>query len=468
MRKPKRTAINWAVWITAGALIGVLAVPLLMAVGVLALDFSRMGLGTVLVLVLCAIGGVGLAILSQEVNTLLDELERLRGDVVMIGGTTTELPRRWSEDTRADDELTRLAGTISDLLGRERAQRTRPDARLEAVVGAVADGLVVVTDSGLISLINHAAGILLGPTRAAVGTSVYAALERQDVIAAMARARAARRPASAMIRTVDGDYLATRVADLGEHGGTALSFHATVLEQSSGVVYDLGLLDRLPAKRPIDDDTPLIDLPVGVLDTETTGLNVRTDRIVSVGAVRVHGSRVFHSANIDRLVNPGLSIPARSTAVHGITNQMVSGAPPFADVAPVIEDFLRDTVVVGHNIRFDLTMLKREAERSGLPWSPPPSLDTSLLVIALEPNTENLNLESVAERFGVEIQGRHTALGDCLVTAEIYVRMVPRLHDHGISTLGQAIRFQTRAKEIIGLQEDSGWATEAVTTGTRR
>ena len=454
--------------LTAAALFGLLIVPLLMAVGVLSLDFSRMGLGTVLVLILCAVGGVGLAILSQEANSHLDDLERLRGDVVMIGGTNTELPKRWSEQARADDELKRLAGTISDMLGRERGQRSRPDARLEAVVGAVADGLVVVTDSGLISLINHAASVLLGSTRAGVGTSVYAALERQDVIAAMARARAANRPASAMIRTVDGDYLATRVADLGQHGGTALSFHATVLEQSAGVSHDLGLLDRLPAKSAIDEDTPLIDLPVVVLDTETTGLNVRSDRIVSVGAVRVHGSRVFHSANMDRLVNPGLAIPARSTAIHGITNQMVSGAPPFGEIAEEIEEFVQDTVVVGHNIRFDLTMLKREAERVGQPWSAPRSLDTSLLVIALEPNTEDLNLESVAERFGVEIQGRHTALGDCLVTAEIYVRMVPRLHDHGISTLGEAVRFQTRAKEIIGLQEDSGWSAEPVTPASRR
>lgn len=457
MRKPKRSTINGAIWLIAASLLGLLAVPLLMAVRILTLDFSTIGLGTVLVLVLVAMGGVGLAILSQEVNNHLDEVERLRGDVVMIGGTTTELPRRWSEEARADDELKRLAGTISDMLGRERAQRTRPDARLEAVVGAVADGLVVVTDSGLVSLINHAASVLLGRTRAGVGTSVYAALEREDVIAAMARARAARHPASAMIRTVDGDYLAARVADLGQHGGTAISFHATVLETSTGLSYDLGLLDRLPAKKPVDDDTPLIDLPVVVLDTETTGLNVRSDRIVSVGAVRVHGSRIFHSANMDRLVNPGLLIPARSTAIHGITNQMVGGAPAFPEIAGEIEDFVRDTVVVGHNIRFDLAMLKRETERAGLPWSPPRSLDTSLLVIALEPNTENLNLESVAERFGVEIQGRHTALGDCLVTAEIYVRMVPRLHDHGISTLGQAIRFQTKAKEIIGLQEESGW-----------
>ena len=89
MRQPKRTIINGAVWLTAGSLFGLLIVPLLMAIGVLSLDFSSIGLGTVLVLILCAAGGVGLAILSQEANSHLDDLERLRGDVVMIGGTST-------------------------------------------------------------------------------------------------------------------------------------------------------------------------------------------------------------------------------------------------------------------------------------------------------------------------------------------------------------------------------------------
>lgn len=457
MRSPKRRTLNWSLALVTVAATGLFALPVLIAIGVIDLEFRRIGLGVVLVLVFFTLAGTGLAILHQEMNSHFDDLEKLRGDLVMVGESVPQLPRHWSVDTRSDDELKRLAGTINDMLGRQQAQRGVPDARLEAVVGTIADGLVVITDTGLVSLINNAAAGLLGPSRARIGTSVYAALEREDVIAAVERARTAGRPIAAMLRTVGGDFMAARVADLGGHGGVALSFQASVLEHKTGVMHDFGLHDVLPAAAAITDDMPLSELPVLVLDTETTGLNVRTDRIVSIGAVRVHGSRVFHNANMDRLVNPGLAIPARSTAIHGITNSMVAGAPPFGDVIGELQGMIKNTVIVGHNIRFDLAMLRREAERAGVAWHPPPSLDTGLLVIALEPNTESLNLEAVATRFGVEIQGRHTALGDCLVTAEVFVRMIPRLHDLGIRTFAQATAFQRRAKHMIGMQDQEGW-----------
>jgi DNA polymerase-3 subunit epsilon len=457
MKKPKRSALNWSLLLVTGSVAGMFALPLLIAIGVVGLDFRQIGLGMVLVLVFGATAGVGLSILHQEMNSHFDDLERLRGDVVMVGEAASQLPRHWSVETRADDELKRLAGTINDMLGRQQGQRAVPDARLEAVVGTIADGLIVVTDTGLVSLINSAAAALFGQIRAAVGTSVYAALEREDVIAAAQRARTANRPVSAMIRTVEGDYMATRVVDLGHHGGFALTFQAAPVDHRPGVVHDFGLHDVLPPAGKIADSTELLELPTLVLDTETTGLNVRTDRIVSIGAVRVHGNRVFHNVTLDRLVNPGLAIPARSTAVHGITNSMVAGAPPFADVVGELQSMMSDTVIVGHNIRFDLAMLRRESERAGIAWKAPLSLDTGLLVIALEPNTESLNLEAVANRFGVEIQGRHTALGDCLVTAEVFVRMIPRLHDLGIRTFAEAIAFQKRAKHMIGMQEQEGW-----------
>ncbi len=457
MKSPKRRTLNWSLALVTVAVTGLFALPLLIAIGVVDLAFNSIGLGVVLVLVFFTMAGTGLAILHQEMNSHFDDLEKLRGDVVMIGESVPQLPRQWSVDTRSDDELKRLAGTINDMLGRQQAQRGVPDARLEAVVGTIADGLVVITDTGLVSLINNAAAGLLGHGRARIGTSVYAALEREDVIAAVDRARAAGRPIAAMLRSVGGDFMATRVADLGGHGGVALSFQASALEHKTGVMHDFGLHDVLPAAAVINDDMPLSELPVLVLDTETTGLNVRTDRIVSIGAVRVHGSRVFHNANMDRLVNPGLAIPARSTAIHGITNSMVAGAPPFGGVIGELQGMLKNTVIVGHNIRFDLAMLRREAERAGVAWQPPPSLDTGLLVIALEPNTESLNLEAVANRFGVEIQGRHTALGDCLVTAEVFARMIPRLHDLGIRTFAQALAFQRRAKHMIGMQDQEGW-----------
>src|SRR5262245_25448091 len=80
-------------------------------------------------------------------------------------------------------------------------------------------------------------------------------------------------------------------------------------------------------------DTPLDQLAAVSLDTETTGLDVRRDRLLSVAAIPLHGAHLLRAARFDRLVNPGRRIPAASTAVHGITDAMVDGAPAFAAIA---------------------------------------------------------------------------------------------------------------------------------------
>ena len=343
---------------------------------------------------------------------------------------------------------------MAEQLARRRADRSRPDARLEAVLGTVADGLVIASDSGLVVLINETARTLLGGTRMAVGTSLYTALERDDIATAVTRATAAGRPISAMVRTVDGDHLACRIAPLAGHGGIALSVHATVVEPRAGLVHDLGLLDRLPTAAPLTLETPLTALSASAIDTETTGLDMRIHRVLSVGVVRVHGTRVFHGATLDRLVNPAVEIPVRATAVHGLTNAMVAAAPPFRDIVPELLAILADTAVIGHNARFDLAMLAREMARAERSWEPPPALDTALLYLALEPGAETIGLGGAAARFGVTIQGRHTALGDSLVTAEIYVRMVPRLRDRGIETLGDALALQRKVLQRLGAKGD--------------
>ncbi len=163
-----------------------------------------------------------------------------------------------------------------------------------------------------------------------------------------------------------------------------------------------------------------------MLDVETTGLDVERDRIVSIGAVRLHGSRLYSSRLLDQLVNPGIPIPERSAAIHGVTDAMVSAAPSFAQMAADVTALIAGTVVVGHNIAFDLAVLRHEARRAPPPWSEPLALDTMLLAAALEGGAaRDLNLEALASRLAVDVHGRHTALGDCLVTAEIYARLFP-------------------------------------------
>jgi DNA polymerase-3 subunit epsilon len=197
-----------------------------------------------------------------------------------------------------------------------------------------------------------------------------------------------------------------------------------------------------------------------VFDSETTGLDVMEDRIVSVGAVLVNGGHVAPGLNLDRLVNPAMPIPPRSTAIHGITDEMVADAPPFAQVWQELQSVFAERVVIGHNIGFDLAVLKREAERADLSWQTPKFLDTLRLVVGLFPDWQDLNLETIAGHLGVDVQGRHTALGDALVTAEIWARLQPILEEAKVVTLGDALAFQNNAQHMMARQKKLGWVME--------
>ena len=178
---------------------------------------------------------------------------------------------------------------------------------------------------------------------------------------------------------------------------------------------------------------------------------------MSLAAVRVHGYRIFRSAVMDTLVNPEMPIPKRSIGIHGITDAMVSGASAFSEIRKNFEGLSEGTVFVGYNLPFDLAMIRREYRILNIPWEPPVFLDVLRIIAVLEPKLEGYGLEKVAAYLGVDIHGRHTALGDTLVTAEVYRRLVARLEESGISTLQEAMAFSDRAMGIIRRQEEAGW-----------
>ncbi|HRW66900.1 MAG TPA: 3'-5' exonuclease, partial [Candidatus Competibacter sp.] len=95
--------------------------------------------------------------------------------------------------------------------------------------------------------------------------------------------------------------------------------------------------------------TPLAELTVVVLDTETTGLDVSRDRIVQIGAVRVVRGHVQPNETFLTLVNSGMPIPPAATAVHGIDDAAVQAAPSFETVKPNLDAFLGDAVIVGQS-----------------------------------------------------------------------------------------------------------------------
>ncbi|MBA4177011.1 MAG: DNA polymerase III subunit epsilon, partial [Leptothrix sp. (in: Bacteria)] len=129
--------------------------------------------------------------------------------------------------------------------------------------------------------------------------------------------------------------------------------------------------------------------------------------------------------------------PAAGIPIHGITPEMVAGKPTIAKVLPAFHAYAQDTVLVAHNAAFDLRFLQLKEASTGVKFEQP-VLDTLLLSAVVHPNQDSHRLEAIAERFDVAVIGRHTALGDALVTAEIFQKLVPLLAGLGIHTLGEA------------------------------
>ena len=116
---------------------------------------------------------------------------------------------------------------------------------------------------------------------------------------------------------------------------------------------------------------------------------------------------------------------------------MVQGAPVIDAVLPAFHAFAQDTVLVAHNAAFDMRFLELKQQRTGIVFDQP-VLDTLLLSAVVHPQQESHRLEAIAERLGVNVLGRHTAVGDAMVTAEIFLKLIPLLAERGIVTLAQA------------------------------
>jgi DNA polymerase-3 subunit epsilon len=201
--------------------------------------------------------------------------------------------------------------------------------------------------------------------------------------------------------------------------------------------YDFDLFQMSEGHHALDD-RPLRSLIYTVFDTETTGLNPsQGDEIIQIGATRIVNGKLLRQDAFEQLIDPGRSIPAASIPIHGITPAMVQGQPRIGQVLPVFHAYASDTVLVAHNAAFDMKFLQLKERSTGLRFDQP-VLDTLLLSAVIHPHQDSHHLEAIAQRMNITVLGRHTALGDALVTAEVFLRMIPLLAEMGILTLGQA------------------------------
>ncbi|MGC1496396.1 MAG: 3'-5' exonuclease [Sulfitobacter sp.] len=214
------------------------------------------------------------------------------------------------------------------------------------------------------------------------------------------------------------------------------------------LIYDFDLLNS--ARVDSLADTPLRDLVYVVFDSETTGLDPVTDEVVQLGAVRVVNGKIVAGETFETLVNPGITIPKRSTDVHHISNAMVADAPGFGEVCVQFHAFAADAIFVAHNAAFDMAFLHKQAPKIGLRFDHP-VMDTVLMSAAIFGGSAVHTLDAICDRLGITIpqEQRHTAMGDAVATACALTAMIAIFEARGIQTHGALQNEMIKHQRIL-------------------
>ncbi len=188
--------------------------------------------------------------------------------------------------------------------------------------------------------------------------------------------------------------------------------------------------------------TPLFEVPFCVLDLETTGGSPADCEITEIGAVRYlrgEPDGTFHT-----LVNPGLTIPPMITVLTGITQAMVIEAPEIAEALPAFCEFIGNAVIVGHNVRFDMSFLNAAAQRLGYGRLTNRTVDTAALGRRLvRSEVPNLRLATLAQYFRSPVTPTHRALDDARATAHVFFELLGRVGTMGVTTLEDLLDLPT-------------------------
>lgn len=187
-----------------------------------------------------------------------------------------------------------------------------------------------------------------------------------------------------------------------------------------------------------DWDVPLGSSRYILFDTETTGFYpYQGDEIISIAAVVVEDGQIRKDLIFNELVNPNRSIPPAIQELTGITAEMVSEKRNISAVLNDFLDFIGDSVLVAHNAEFDLAFINLKLNWHTQTEISNQVIDTYKLSRALSPEFAAHDLDTLLKNHHVQIEARHTALGDSLMTAEIFLKYLASLREQNILTLKQ-------------------------------
>ena len=190
---------------------------------------------------------------------------------------------------------------------------------------------------------------------------------------------------------------------------------------------------------PLDLELPLSEVPLVFLDLETTGLTIADGhRVCEVALVAVRGK--IEQARMTLLIDPEREFDPQAAAVNGLNIAMLRGAPRFAEAANSILATIGNGLIVAHNAQFDLAFMNYELSFLGRPPLTNLTLDTLSLARRLL-RRASYSLKALATDLGLP-HPTHRALDDVLALQGVYDHLVELLAAQGVTSLGDALRFE--------------------------
>jgi len=161
------------------------------------------------------------------------------------------------------------------------------------------------------------------------------------------------------------------------------------------------------------------------LDCETTGLDANVDKVIEVALVKFTLEQVLEE--FESLIDPAITIPESSIAIHRITQEMVTGKPSIAAILPHILPILSNHIIVGHSIQFDIELIALACDRAGIPHTLRTSrfIDT-LRLARLYGESPTNSLEQLRKHFNIQPEGAHRAMSDVIVNVDVFKRLAER------------------------------------------
>ena len=197
-----------------------------------------------------------------------------------------------------------------------------------------------------------------------------------------------------------------------------------------------------------DLPNPLLAKPFAVIDFETTGLYPAVgDEICEIGLVRVENGEF--AAEYSKLVDPERAMDPAAAQVSGITEDMLKGAPPFADVAGEFIALLEGAILVAHNAEFDMGFLQYKLEKIGRAQLGNPVMDTLELARAQE-DSGPFTLGILANRLGIEGPHAHRALDDAKMAARVLLHYLDECHKRGQDDITRIPGYRNSYQFTIG------------------